>query len=402
MITDEKFETLMNEITKQEAVIEAYAEKLETAGNIDPSIEDYLNNARDELRQRKVKLLEEFQPKTDKTGTKIEKNPLAISIEEGEFSPKVKVKCTTPNSSQSRAEKFPFYSVHKIEADKPVNHAKEIFKTGQASPRQNSPSASRYAQNVSSLPQNINQRRGITNTENRIPRLNNSPSTYTKTDSKNITRTGSNNLDGKNYSNEIKVGSGELTVNCKDINNSALSLKDLIDKDDSKSVERYLRYLEEREKKLQAREKMVELRERIVAEKETEILRMVRFNDRNNFTIDLRISDQFNIKSNKVLQNHDKKSNEADSDWNFSISKSKEIQKGSNTHKLKPPKSPDKVVKKVSDQQSLFKGNKKIVIFIQNDLVYSIPGMQQSNITDLENLFNKKPAIRHRKNSLSH
>ena len=152
MELDERYNALMSEIIKQEELIENYANKLEDAGNIDPTIEEYLQNTREELRQRKLKLIEEFTPK--EKSLKNSSN-IRISINEGDDSPKVKAKCNTPNAFKNRAEKFPFYSVHKIEVVKNPPKPTNIFKKDSSSTRGYSPSALRYSPHTSPLPEKI-------------------------------------------------------------------------------------------------------------------------------------------------------------------------------------------------------------------------------------------------------
>lgn len=293
MIFNEKFETLMNEITKQEAIIEDYADKLEAAGNIDPSIEDYLNNAREELRKKKETLIDEFKKPPKKELTK----PLKfskLSIDDAEDSPKVKVKSATPKfSSSTRVEKFPFYSVHEIEAEK-VTLAKDIFKSNhQISPRVKSPSALRYSQNTLNAP-----------------------------------------LRQKTFGNIESVLRDNSTKN-----ESPLHVQDFIDKKDPGSIEQYVKYLEEREKRVQAREKMVEMREKAVAAKEAELLLMVRAKDLPD-------------KNTEVVRNPG---------YMWKVSSVDESQKKSPVLSLKPPKSPEKIVKKFDEPQNMFMSNKKKV-----------------------------------------
>ena len=150
MSLDDRFEVLLSEITKQEEIIENYANKLEEAGNIDPNIEEYLKNTREELQERKQKLIEEFKPvERSKKLT-----PLNLSITNEEDSPKIKNKANTPNSVTSRVEKFPFYSVLEIEIEKSPALPKDIFKKHQDLSRGNSPSALRYSP-INSLSPNI-------------------------------------------------------------------------------------------------------------------------------------------------------------------------------------------------------------------------------------------------------
>lgn len=159
MELNDRFSALMSEIQKQEEVIENYARKLDEEGNIDPSIEEYLTNAREELQQRKAKLIEEFRPKDEAKQSLTSSRQPRPSTNEGELSPKAKGKCNTPGPKSSRAEKFPFYSVHKIEVEKNQVGPKNIFKNNTGTPRGNSPSAARYSPKNNPGPEMIQRKR---------------------------------------------------------------------------------------------------------------------------------------------------------------------------------------------------------------------------------------------------
>lgn len=139
MDLEDQYEKLLSEITKQEEIIENYASKLEEEGNIDPSIEEYLFTAREELRLRKEKLNEEFKPKN-----------IIIEVEDRksdpfspEESPRAKFKANTPKIENPPTEKFPLYSVQRIEVSKSPSRPVNIFKKVDQ-PRKRSTSSSRY------------------------------------------------------------------------------------------------------------------------------------------------------------------------------------------------------------------------------------------------------------------
>ncbi|OMJ86258.1 hypothetical protein SteCoe_12239 [Stentor coeruleus] len=158
MELNERFTTLMSEINKQEEVIENYAKKLEEDGNFDQSMEDYLSKAREELQDRKAKIIEEFRSKEENKQSLSNTRFSRPSINEGEVSPKAKGKCNTPGPKSSRAEKFPFYSVHKIEVEKTPVGPKNIFKNNTNTPRGNSPSAARYSPKHNPGPQLVQRK----------------------------------------------------------------------------------------------------------------------------------------------------------------------------------------------------------------------------------------------------
>lgn len=109
MEINEKFAELLNEIEKQEYQIEEIARQLEESGSLDEAMETYLESTREQLRQRKLELISEFQPKSE---------PMKIEIHDGEVSPKAKERPNTPSSFSNRTNKYPLYSVHEIEVEK--------------------------------------------------------------------------------------------------------------------------------------------------------------------------------------------------------------------------------------------------------------------------------------------
>lgn len=109
MEINEKFSELLNEIEKQESQIEEIARQLEESGSLDETMEIYLENTREQLRQRKLELIAEFQPNIE---------PIKIEIQDGEVSPKAKEHPNTPSSFSNRTNKYPLYSVHEIEVEK--------------------------------------------------------------------------------------------------------------------------------------------------------------------------------------------------------------------------------------------------------------------------------------------
>jgi hypothetical protein len=105
----QKLQELLKEIENQEQQIENYAKTLEESGSLDESMELYLENSRNQLKARKKELMEEFKPK---------KPTLKIELAEGEHSPIAKERSNTPTSFLLAANKYPFYSVHDIAAEK--------------------------------------------------------------------------------------------------------------------------------------------------------------------------------------------------------------------------------------------------------------------------------------------
>jgi hypothetical protein len=301
MEIDQRFAALMDEITKQEELIENYANKLEEAGNIDPSIEDYLQNTREELRLKKQKLIQEFQPKQAD-----EKKRLSIiNLKDGDDSPRVKLTKNTPKASSSRAEKFPFYSVHKIEIEKNPDSLKDnlgsskknlpeqIFKKKSGSSRGNSPSAFRYSPQTSPL----ENKRRIENIENPDPEISSTECSLTNVDKLN------------------DLGSIEYS-------------------------EAYRQYQQMRELRNKAHEKMLKLKEKMLYEKEAQLKAMKHYIDSKSITI--------------------KRGNTNESDyWNdldFDCSRNKVFD-------FKLPASPGKIFKKTGLNSTSSK-NDKIVKYI--------------------------------------
>ena len=143
---NEKLAELLKEIKKQEEQIEDIARNLEESGNLDESMEVYLENSREQLRKRKQELIEEFNPKASK---------LKIEITEGDESPVAKERPNTPSAFLNALDKYPLYSVHEIEVEKWSPIEREPKKHG--SVRAPSPATTKCAPRKFSFPDNIDE-----------------------------------------------------------------------------------------------------------------------------------------------------------------------------------------------------------------------------------------------------
>ncbi|OMJ73751.1 hypothetical protein SteCoe_27495 [Stentor coeruleus] len=329
MELDDRFSALMSEIQKQEEVIENYARKLDEDGNIDPSIEEYLTNAREELQQRKVKLIEEFKPK-DEAKQSLNLRKSRPSTNEGEFSPKAKSKCNTPGPKSSRAGKLPFYSVHKIEVEKNQVGPKNIFKNNQGTPRGNSPSASRYSPKNNPGPEMIQRKKTFEfhDTLEEIASSTDCSTTY-------------------EVSNDYNAD--------------------------------FIKFQKMRELRNWAHEEMLKQKELLLKRKEKDLEAMMHYIESNSITL--------------------RRGNYSEAD---DVNDGLDLEKPNftcfSTCPIKPPKSPQKKIKRFNQNIFMNKNEKKI-----NDLVSSLSGIPNHKIPQIARMCNDKlkPPRSHRRNSSS-
>ncbi|CAG9326202.1 unnamed protein product [Blepharisma stoltei] len=121
------FEQLLLEIEKQEETINGYLQEAEEQGSIDPSFEEYLSQAKLELQKKREELLK--QQELAKSIRSSQELISSLEIQDMEEKTPIIKRNNTNGFKESSVptEKYPFYSVQKIEPQKPKQRSSSLL-----------------------------------------------------------------------------------------------------------------------------------------------------------------------------------------------------------------------------------------------------------------------------------
>lgn len=137
---------LLAEISKQEEIIDGYIRDAEEQGNLDPSFEEYLNQAKIDLQNKREEIFKQhLEVKA------VNSFPDVIEVK----TPIIKSRKVTQSKNLDQNNRYPFYSIQNVPLVKHVarctsaGHDKQpgpekIFKQSMCKSNSNSPSALRY------------------------------------------------------------------------------------------------------------------------------------------------------------------------------------------------------------------------------------------------------------------